>query len=267
MSDPLSPEQRAEVHAEFAAWLVKKAREYRATGSRQHALQADAIATLASKVARGAVRPDNLLSPLTQGGPEDEVAELLTGGERLSVERDRYRAAWQSARERATAHREGTLRQVATRDQIQRWLKEREAEVERLRAELDAERKRAAELREREAGAHDQLAAAVGVASSMVWPDLVARVAELAARPTRAEVLREAAYVVAGIDFHPNASGRHLDLAAGLAERLRRMATAARSETGCFGFESNPVAPGLCGGCHEPREDHAAAQGETGGAS
>lgn len=25
---------------------------------------------------------------------------------------------------------------------------------------------------------------------------------------------------------------------------------------GCPGFEGNPVAPGLCAGCHEPREDH-----------
>jgi hypothetical protein len=24
----------------------------------------------------------------------------------------------------------------------------------------------------------------------------------------------------------------------------------------CYGFESNPVAPGLCAGCHEPKEDH-----------
>lgn len=87
-------------------------------------------------------------------------------------------------------------------------------EVERLRTELDAERKRAAELREREAAAHDQLAAAVGVASSMVWPDLVARVAELDARPTRADVLREAADALAEDDY------------LGAAEELRELADA-----------------------------------------
>jgi hypothetical protein len=50
----------AEVQAardeQFAAWLVKKAREYRSTGSQQHALQADAIELLADKLRRGAVR-------------------------------------------------------------------------------------------------------------------------------------------------------------------------------------------------------------------
>lgn len=51
---------RAEVLAEVAAWLTKKAREYRATGRKQHALQADTVDTLASKISRGAVRPDNL---------------------------------------------------------------------------------------------------------------------------------------------------------------------------------------------------------------
>ena len=45
-----------EAKVETVAWLVKKVREYRATGGHQHALQADAIATLASKVDRGAVR-------------------------------------------------------------------------------------------------------------------------------------------------------------------------------------------------------------------
>lgn len=28
---------------------------------------------------------------------------------------------------------------------------------------------------------------------------------------------------------------------------------------GCPGFEGNPVAPDLCAGCHEPRENHASA--------
>ncbi|MEU3432293.1 hypothetical protein [Streptomyces sp. NPDC006863] len=63
---------RAEVTAEFVAWLVKRAREHRAKGP-QYAKQADVIGMLASKVQRGAVRPNNLLSPPPQGGPEDMV--------------------------------------------------------------------------------------------------------------------------------------------------------------------------------------------------
>lgn len=46
----------AEPKVETVDWLVKKAHEYRSTGGRQHALQAEAITTLASKVDRGAVR-------------------------------------------------------------------------------------------------------------------------------------------------------------------------------------------------------------------
>ncbi|WP_322500836.1 hypothetical protein TR631_12580 [Streptomyces rochei] len=51
--------------------------------------------------------------------------------------------------------------------------------------------------------------------------------AVLAVLPTpadRAAVLREIADEIAGIDFHPNAHARSLDIAAGLARRLRRMA-------------------------------------------
>jgi hypothetical protein len=55
---------RAEVVAErdamTVAWLVKKAREFRAMGGRERAAQADAVAAMASKLERGAVRPDNL---------------------------------------------------------------------------------------------------------------------------------------------------------------------------------------------------------------
>lgn len=51
---------RAEVLGEVTAWLVKKAREYRAEGGKQGQVQADTAATLASKIARGAVRPNNL---------------------------------------------------------------------------------------------------------------------------------------------------------------------------------------------------------------
>jgi hypothetical protein len=46
----------AEAKVETVAWLVKKAREYRSTGSQQHARSAEAIEFLASKVDRGAVR-------------------------------------------------------------------------------------------------------------------------------------------------------------------------------------------------------------------
>ena len=44
-------------YPEVVAWLVKKAREFRANGESQ---QADTASLLASKVARGAVRPNNL---------------------------------------------------------------------------------------------------------------------------------------------------------------------------------------------------------------
>lgn len=44
----------------------------------------------------------------------------------------------------------------------------------------------------------------------------------------RAAVLREAADEIAGIDFHPNARARSLDIAAGLARRLRRLADEAQ---------------------------------------
>lgn len=50
---------RAEVLAEVTAWLVKKAREYRASSKKREREQGDTAAVLASKIARGAVRPDN----------------------------------------------------------------------------------------------------------------------------------------------------------------------------------------------------------------
>lgn len=53
----------AERDAEILYWLGKKALEYRSTGSRQHALQADVIDLMASKISRGAVRPDNTRLP------------------------------------------------------------------------------------------------------------------------------------------------------------------------------------------------------------
>ncbi|MYR46752.1 hypothetical protein [Streptomyces sp. SID5910] len=54
--DAYRAEILAEAKVETVDWLAKKAREYRTTGSKQHALQAEAIETLASKVDRGAVR-------------------------------------------------------------------------------------------------------------------------------------------------------------------------------------------------------------------
>lgn len=51
---------RAEVLAEVTAWLVKKAREFHASNRKSERQQGDTAATLASKIARGAVRPNNL---------------------------------------------------------------------------------------------------------------------------------------------------------------------------------------------------------------
>jgi len=51
---------RDDVLAEVTAWLVKKAREFRAGGRKADRAQADTVAVLASKIARGAIRPDNL---------------------------------------------------------------------------------------------------------------------------------------------------------------------------------------------------------------
>ena len=51
---------RTEVLAEVTAWLIKKAREYRAAIRKQERAQGDTCAVLASKIARGAIRPNNL---------------------------------------------------------------------------------------------------------------------------------------------------------------------------------------------------------------
>ncbi|MFJ5151417.1 hypothetical protein ACIQCF_07480 [Streptomyces sp. NPDC088353] len=67
--DTYRAEVVAERDAEIMRWLGKKAREYRATGSPQHALQADTIELMASKISRGAVRPDNTRLPA--GGAPD----------------------------------------------------------------------------------------------------------------------------------------------------------------------------------------------------
>lgn len=60
----------------------------------------------------------------------------------------------------------------------------RDEELERLRARVSGLEREAREMREREATSHDDLAAAIGRPSSMVWPDLIRHAAELAARPT-----------------------------------------------------------------------------------
>ncbi|MEU6342159.1 hypothetical protein ABZ883_14600 [Streptomyces sp. NPDC046977] len=51
---------RAEVLAETSTWLVKKAREFRAASRKREREQGDTCAILASQIARGAVRPNNL---------------------------------------------------------------------------------------------------------------------------------------------------------------------------------------------------------------
>ncbi|MCX5112173.1 hypothetical protein OOK13_40440 [Streptomyces sp. NBC_00378] len=69
----------ADRDAQIIAWLGKKSREYRSTGSRQHALQADAIDVMASKISRGAVRPAPSAAPAEdQHGPVS-FAELAVG--------------------------------------------------------------------------------------------------------------------------------------------------------------------------------------------
>jgi cell division protein FtsB len=53
-----------------------------------------------------------------------------------TAERDRYRLAWQSARERAQAYGEGILRVVKDRESYQQWLKQEQAATEQLRARI-----------------------------------------------------------------------------------------------------------------------------------
>ena len=60
-ADSLLDGSASERDAEIVQWLVKKAREFRAEGTKHGRAQADTAATLASKIARGAVRPNNTL--------------------------------------------------------------------------------------------------------------------------------------------------------------------------------------------------------------
>lgn len=58
--DDLLTGHRTEVLAEVTAWLIKKAREFHASSRKREREQGDTCAVLASKIARGAVHPDNL---------------------------------------------------------------------------------------------------------------------------------------------------------------------------------------------------------------
>lgn len=110
----------------------------------------------------------------------------------LRGQRDRNRTAWHSARRRASVLSAEITRRAPL-------LGEYTAQIEGLRVMYNASEARVNDLIEE----RDQL---------------------LEARADRAAVLREAADEIAGIDFHPNARARSLDIAAGLARRLRRMA-------------------------------------------
>lgn len=164
----------------------------------------------------------------------------------LTGERDRYRLAWRSARERAQAYGEGILRVVKDRETYQEWLRQAEARLAALPAvpvppATHATAPGQAALRDRIA---DALAGVDGwtwapgfKAGSLAWQDYLKRAdAVLAVLPPPADRaglaagLRAAADEIAGIDFHPNARARSLDIAAGLARRLRRMADEAEHQ-------------------------------------
>jgi hypothetical protein len=59
-AEQLVDAHRTEVLVEVTAWLVKKAREFHVSSRKREREQGDTCAVLASKIARGAVRPDNL---------------------------------------------------------------------------------------------------------------------------------------------------------------------------------------------------------------
>ncbi|MFE2311614.1 hypothetical protein ACFXC8_00185 [Streptomyces sp. NPDC059441] len=60
-AEQLVDAHRTEVLAEVTTWLIKKAREFHVSSRKKEREQGDTCAVLASKIARGAVRPDNLL--------------------------------------------------------------------------------------------------------------------------------------------------------------------------------------------------------------
>jgi hypothetical protein len=73
---------RTEVLAEVTAWLIKKAREYRAKDGRLVTqAAAEAIGLMAAKIARGAVRPNNVDMLPTAGFFEVDHAYQWRGDE------------------------------------------------------------------------------------------------------------------------------------------------------------------------------------------
>jgi hypothetical protein len=61
--DDFAAEVVADRDTEIMRWLGKKAREYRTTGRKADRERADLILSLASKISRGAVRPNNTRLP------------------------------------------------------------------------------------------------------------------------------------------------------------------------------------------------------------
>ncbi|MGW6531385.1 hypothetical protein [Streptomyces venezuelae] len=89
---------------------------------------------------------DGAVASLVNGGYAPQIAKEIIAGVRAEAEegvraallaelaairakRDRYRLAWQSARERAQAYGEGILQVVKDRESYQGWLKQAEAEL------------------------------------------------------------------------------------------------------------------------------------------
>lgn len=66
----------------------------------------------------------------------------------VTAERDRYRSAWLSARQRAEAYGEGILRHVEDRDTWKGWEKEQAARTQQAEAELGQLREQLQESRE-----------------------------------------------------------------------------------------------------------------------
>ena len=66
----------------------------------------------------------------------EDVDLLLAELAAVRAERDRYRAAWQSASFRAEARGEGILRITRDRESYQGWLKQEQAHTQHLRSEL-----------------------------------------------------------------------------------------------------------------------------------
>lgn len=69
---------------------------------------------------------------------EDGKKRWRDRAEKAEAERDRFRLAWKSARERAVAYGEGILRAVGDRESYQSWLKEAEGRLEVQRRQSNA---------------------------------------------------------------------------------------------------------------------------------